>query len=83
MINKIIAIIIICVFIPVKVFAQTTTSTSGIFSIVKQNEIIKYNGVLFDPTAIAIILADKEQNQKEFQLKLDFELNKQKSDFSK
>jgi len=81
-INKFLIAVLIFFFINLNIaYSQELTNTStGTFYIIKQDEISPFNGVIFDPTATAIILTDKEQSNKFFQLKLDYELNKQKAD---
>ncbi|KKQ97095.1 MAG: hypothetical protein UT24_C0053G0002 [Candidatus Woesebacteria bacterium GW2011_GWB1_39_12] len=58
-------------------FAETTTSTTGNFSILKNGEVAPFMGVLFDPMATAIILTEGEHLEEQFRLKLEFELNKE------
>ena len=87
MLNKLLAIILSISFVFSSTYAyseqlETTTSSIGQFSILKKGDIAKFDGILLDPLAMATAIADKEQKEKEFNLKLDFELKKQQSDYS-
>jgi len=79
--RRILSIFLIFCFMSSTSYAQTVTSTTGVFSIVKQGDKVKFDGVLLDPTAVAIIIADKEQADKDFQLKSQYDLSKQKEDY--
>ncbi len=62
---KIITILISSLFICSTTFAQTTTSTTGKFAMIKKNDRAPFDGTLFDPVATANIIADKKyQTQK-------------------
>ena len=45
-------------------FAQTTTSTTGQFTILNKGDSAPFAGTLFDPVATAKILAEKEMQQQ-------------------
>ena len=62
--------------------AQTTTSTTGTFSLVKKNDIALFDGILFDVYAVSILIVDKELNENQFKLKLDYELSKLDNHYS-
>lgn len=86
MLNKIITILTVLLFSSNVCFAQTTTTTNtstntvGQFSILKQGDRAKFDGILLDPLAMATILADKEQSKDFFDLKLKHDLEVQKND---
>jgi hypothetical protein len=83
MLKKIITLISLSLFLNASMAAaQVETSTVGNFTIMEKGGLAPFDGVLLDPTATAIILTDKEQMEKEFQLKLNFELDKQKTNFN-
>lgn len=69
-------IICLCLLVPFRTFGQVQTST-GTFSILHRGDVVKFDGVLFDPYAVGTILTDKENSQKLFDLKLQLELDKQ------
>tara|TARA_R110000851_G_scaffold140730_2_gene278195 strand:- start:329 stop:778 length:450 start_codon:yes stop_codon:yes gene_type:complete len=52
--------------------AQTTTSTTGNFTFLNKGDTAPFNGTLFDPTAVAKILADKRFAQKDCELKIKY-----------
>ena len=80
--NKFLSVFLIICFLTTSSYAQTSTSTVGMFSLVKQGEIVKFDGVLFDSSAVAIILTDKEQTKKEFELAFDLEFKQEQSKHS-
>ena len=75
--NKLVTFVIGCFFcfkISVS-FAETETSTIGKFSIIKKGDIAPLDGILYDPTANAIILSEPELiNEKS---KIDLEHKEQ------
>lgn len=80
--KKLIALLLIITTFHSRVLlADTTTSTSGTFTILKQGDKALFNGILFDPLATAIIITDKEQKENEYKLKLQYTLDKQKTDY--
>ena len=70
--TKIITILISLLFTCSTSFAQTTTSTTGNFTFLSKGDTAPFNGTLFDPTAVAKILADKRFAQKECDLKIKY-----------
>jgi len=60
-------------------YAQTTTSTTGVFSILNKGDIVEFDGTLFDPTATGVLLTEQENLEEQFKLKLDLELGKEKA----
>ena len=60
-------------------FAETTTSTSGKFTLLNKGDKAPFKGTLFDPVATAkIIDAQKETYEKEKEAILDAEIEKKK-----
>jgi|TARA_R110000765_G_C18655620_1_gene576135 hypothetical protein len=57
-------IIFLNIFICSVSFAQTTTSTTGKFTILNKGSTAPFAGTLFDPVATAKILAEKEIQRK-------------------
>lgn len=51
--------------------AQTMTSTTGTFKIIKKGEISPIDGIVYDMLGNAIILADKEQAEKKCEIVLE------------
>jgi hypothetical protein len=49
-------------------FAETTTSTTGQFTLLDRGESAPFKGTLFDPVATAKIIADKKYAKKECDL---------------
>ncbi|MFW9949941.1 MAG: hypothetical protein ACFFKA_07440 [Candidatus Thorarchaeota archaeon] len=49
---------------------QTSTITNGQFKIIKKGEISPFDGVVYDMLGNAIILTDKEQTEKRYNLEL-------------
>jgi hypothetical protein len=49
-------------------FAETTTSTSGKFTLLNKGDKAPFKGTLFDPVATAKIIADKKYAKKECNL---------------
>ena len=78
MLSKFVVIFLLILF-PFSSIAQTKTSTTGQFSILKKGDPAKFDGVLFDPTATATILTESEFKEREFKLKLKHELEKQQN----
>lgn len=83
--RKLVATLVSCCFLMGTTIAKadvptTSTSTVGSFTIIQKGQTAPFDGVLFDPTATAIILTDKDQAQEQFKLKLQYELDKQKAD---
>ena len=70
---KTITILISLLFVCSTSFAQTTTSTTGNFTFLSKGDSAPFDGTLFDPTAVAKILADKRFVQKECDLKIKYE----------
>jgi len=69
-------IIFLNIFICSASFAQTTTSTTGKFTILNKGDSAPFAGTLFDPVATAKILAENETQRKfcESQLKYEKDL---------
>ena len=69
---KITPILISSLLICSTTFAQTTTSTTGKFAMVKKGQAVPFDGTLFDPVATAHIIAEKRyqaqkcQNDKKY-----------------
>ena len=64
LIKTISLIIFLNIFICSVSFAQTTTSTTGKFTILNKGDSAPFAGTLFDPVATAKILAEKETQRK-------------------
>ena len=73
LIKTISLIIFLNIFICSLSFAQTTTSTSGQFTILNKGDSAPFAGTLFDPVATAKILAEKEMQQQRCELKSKYE----------
>ena len=66
-------------FIVTTSHAQTTTSTTGRFTHLNKNDPAPFDGTLFDPVAVAKILAEREFAKKECELRLEKERDTQKA----
>ena len=64
LIKTISLVIFLNIFICSVSFAQTTTSTTGKFTILNKGTVAPFAGTLFDPVATAKILAEKEMQQQ-------------------
>ena len=53
--------------------AETTTSTSGKFTLLEKGDKAPFKGTLFDPVATAKIIADKKHQQEKCKVELDYE----------
>lgn len=53
--------------------AQTTTSTTGKFTHLSKGETAPFTGTLFDPQAIAQIIADKQYAKRDCDLKIKYQ----------
>tara|TARA_R110002073_G_scaffold53800_3_gene138457 strand:- start:853 stop:1302 length:450 start_codon:yes stop_codon:yes gene_type:complete len=53
--------------------AQTTTSTAGKFTQLDKGEEAPFSGTLFDPQAVAKIIADKKYAKKDCEFKIKYE----------
>ena len=73
--KKITIILTSFLFITSTAQAQTTTSTSGKFTILNKGDPAPFDGTLFDPVAIAKVIADKKYAQKDCELKIKYEKN--------
>ena len=71
--TKIITILISLLFACSTSFAQTTTSTTGNFTFLNKGDPAPFEGTLFDPAAVAKILADKQFAKKDCELKIKYE----------
>ena len=70
---KIITILISSIFISSTSFANTTTSTIGKFTFLKKGEKAPYEGTLFDPVAVAKVIADKKYQEEKCKVEIDYE----------
>ena len=70
---KITIILISSIFISSTSFANTTTSTTGKFTFLKKGEKAPYEGTLFDPVAVAKVIADKKYQEEKCKVELDYE----------
>ena len=61
-------------------YAQTKTSTAGKFTFLQEGAPAPFEGTLFDPVAVADILANKEFEKKTCLAKVDYEKKLLKSD---
>lgn len=61
------------------VLTATPSHDIGHFSLLKEGEVAKFSGVLFDENAVSHLITDKEMGAKEFDLKLQYELSKQEN----
>ena len=71
--QKIIIILSSLILVSVTGFAQTTTSTTGKFTLLKKGVNAPFDGTLFDPVATAKILAERELAEKDCLLKSKYE----------
>lgn len=60
--------------------AETDTSTVGTFSLLQKGDKAPFDGVLYDPTANAILLTEGEAVEDKYKLKLNYELDKLKAE---
>ena len=65
-------IIFLSIFLCSTSLAQTTTSTTGKFTILNKGDSAPFAGTLFDPIATAKILAEKETQRKLCELQLKY-----------
>ena len=72
---KKIAILTSFIFLSSAAFAQTSTSTTGQFTILKKGQEAPFNGTLFDPYATAKIVADKKFADEKCDLKINYRIN--------
>ena len=70
---KIATILISLFFISSTTLAQTTTSTSGQFTLLEKGDQAPFKGTLFDPVATAKIIADKKYQQEKCRVELNYE----------
>lgn len=61
---------------------DTSEAAEGKFSFIQEGHEAPFTGTLFDPDATARLLANHEFLKEEYNLKLGYELNKQKKKFS-
>jgi len=66
-------IIFLGIFFCSTTFAQTTTSTTGKFTILNKGDSVPFAGTLFDPVATAKILAEKEMAEQRCKAELKYE----------
>ena len=66
-------VLISLLFFSTTTFAQTTTSTSGKFTLLNKGDPAPFKGTLFDPVATAKIIADKKYQQEKCKVELDYE----------
>ena len=71
--KKITIILTSFLFITSSAQAQTTTSTSGKFTILNKGDPAPFDGTLFDPAAIAKVIADKKYAAKDCSLRIKYE----------
>ena len=76
--KKTIAILISILFISSSVIAnaQTTTSTNAKFTFLNKGDVAPFKGTLFSVEATAKMLADKEREKQECELKIQYETDK-------
>jgi hypothetical protein len=72
---KITIIVSVLFFITGTSYAQTSTSTTGKFTNLQKGDMAPYTGTLFDPVAVAKILADKKFSKKSCDIKVQYEKN--------
>ena len=71
---KIILVVSLSCFVTTVSFANTTTtSTTGRFTYLQKDEPAPFDGTLFDPVAVAKILADRQTAQRECELRLQYQ----------
>ena len=70
---KTITIVSILFFVTGISRAQTNTSTTGKFTNLLKGDVVPYDGTLFDPVAIAKILADKKFSKKSCDIRIEYE----------
>ena len=69
-------------FMALSLWSSTTLADDpGRFTFLGQNECAQFEGVLFDPTATAHILAESRTTRSNCELALKYELNKQKAEY--
>ena len=66
-------VLISLLFFSTTTLAQTTTSTSGKFTLLNKGDSAPFKGTLFDPVATAKIIADKKYQQEKCKVELDYE----------
>ena len=66
-------ILINLIFVSSTIFAQTTTSTTGKFTLLNKGDDAPFTGTLFDPVATAKIVADKKLEKEKCDLKIKFQ----------
>ena len=71
--EKIIIILSSLFFVCGTTFAQTTTSTSGKFTHLVKDQKAPFTGTLFDPVAIAKIIAETQAARQHCELKINLE----------
>lgn len=71
--KKEIAILISLIFLSSSAIAQTTTSTSGKFTLVKKGEQAPFDGTLFDPVATAKIISERKTAESYCRLRMQYE----------
>ena len=54
-------------------FAQTTTSTTGKFTFLNEGDKAPFDGTLFDPAAVAKILAEKKAERERCEIQVKYE----------
>lgn len=62
-------------------FSSHSYASDGKFTFIQENEPAPFTGTLFDPAATARLLANNKFLKEEYDLKLGFELNKQKAQY--
>ncbi len=72
--STLISLSIICA--PVISIAQTNTSTNAKFTFLNKGDVAPFNGTLFSVEATAKMLADKEREKQECELKIQYETDK-------
>jgi len=60
------------------VFSSQSFASTGQFTFIQEGEPATFTGTIFDPEATARLLANSKFLKEEYDLKLGFELNKQK-----
>mgnify|MGYP003647567962 CR=1 FL=1 len=66
-------VLISLLFFSTTTLAQTTTSTSGKFTLLNKGDPAPFKGTLLDPVATAKIIADKKYQQEKCKVELDYE----------
>ena len=67
-------ILSLLIFSSTSSLAQTNTSTSGKFTFITKGDKAPYDGTLFDPVAVAKMIADKKYQQEKCKNQIDYEI---------